>query len=279
MLHLDFIQKLLAILGIIVWLIIGYDWLIQRRREKMFYPSRVKLGGEYILLSILAFLLIAGLMLKFLAYRNYSFSVNSDMNHLVGEMFADMAAKLTLLFVIPFIYIKAVEFQLNQSLRHNVIKIIVISFALYLAIFPVVNIGMLNIGVYIAKNLMGINVGGIQHPAFKLLNSPYVGIYPKFVCLMLAAIVSPMIEELFFRGMLQNWILRKTSKPVLSIILASVCFMIVHIPMYHQLPALWLLGVILGWAYWRFGTIWVPILTHIVFNSATLIMWHYQATA
>ena len=279
MAQLDFIQKLLAISGIIIWLIIGYDWITKSESTKLSLPVKNKIELEHILVVIFAFLLIAGLLLQAMSSIKLRFTPNEEINKLAQQILADMIAKTTVLSFMIYLYIKKIEIHKNvkaTNKANNFIKIALISTLLYFAIFPAVNVGMFSFGIYLVRDILGISIN-TEHPAFRLLSSSAIGIYPKIMCLILAAIVSPVAEELFFRGLLQNWILNKTHSLLLSITLASLGFMIVHIPMYHQLPALWLLGVILGWAYWRYGTIYIPIITHIIFNTATLIMWHLQA--
>ena len=43
--------------------------------------------------------------------------------------------------------------------------------------------------------------------------------------------------------------------------------------MYHQFLSLFALGLVLGWSYYRFRSLLVPIAVHILFNATTLILW------
>ncbi len=273
----DFFQKLLFVLGITVWIGWAYNRITRPALAKSLYPVKVKIGADLILIFILIFLLIAGISLQFFASINLKSAHTEEMTRLVQQIFADMIAKIITLILMLYIYIKRISFPGQSTKSSDLIRILSIAALLYLAIFPLVNVGMFSLGIYFVKDILGLPVDNIQHPALKLLSSSSVGIFPKIICLLLAAIVSPIAEELFFRGMLQNWIFSKLARPILSIILASIAFMLVHVPLYPQLPALWLLGIILGWAYWRYGTILIPIATHIIFNTVTLIMWHWQS--
>jgi CAAX prenyl protease-like protein len=90
-----------------------------------------------------------------------------------------------------------------------------------------------------------------------------------------AALVVPVMEELFWRSFLMRWIdtpafesVEPSQVSIKSLILTSVLFGLEH--------NLWLAGVLAGLAYsalyMRHGTIWSPILAHAVTNGL-LGMW------
>lgn len=108
------------------------------------------------------------------------------------------------------------------------------------------------------------------HPTLKALeNAPLFS--GRVVLLWLgAAVVAPVAEEVFFRGVLQNF-LRVSSGLVASILFTSLAFAGVHFLQPHALPALFFLGLLLGIAYARHRTILVPIAIHAAFNLKTLV--------
>lgn len=88
-----------------------------------------------------------------------------------------------------------------------------------------------------------------------------------------AALIAPLAEECFFRGLLQpavtSWIGRRT----IGILIAAVAFGLIHLNQPHAVPALVVFGILLGLARVWSGSLLVPILVHILFNLRTLI-WH-----
>ncbi len=86
-----------------------------------------------------------------------------------------------------------------------------------------------------------------------------------------AALIAPVAEEMFFRGILQNFLLGATKKNGLAIALSATAFAAVHFSQPHAVPALFFLGVLLGAAYARTGRLVVPIAVHAAFNFKTLV--------
>lgn len=94
--------------------------------------------------------------------------------------------------------------------------------------------------------------------------------------LLLIAVLPALGEELVFRGVLQQQLMRRMS-PWAAIILTGAAFSFFHFQMDGFLPR-WLLGVILGWAFWRSGRFWVPVLMHVFYNGIQVIA-HYVGGA
>ena len=86
-----------------------------------------------------------------------------------------------------------------------------------------------------------------------------------------AVVVAPLAEEFFFRGILQNVIGNLTGRRWVAIVGASAVFAGVHVAQPYALPALFFLGVILGFAYERTGMILVPVAIHAAFNLKTMV--------
>ena len=86
-----------------------------------------------------------------------------------------------------------------------------------------------------------------------------------------AAVIAPIAEELFFRGLLQTFLVNVLGRRWAAIGVASVLFALAHWAYPHQLPALVLLAVLLGYAYERTGSLMPPIVIHAIFNLKTLI--------
>jgi CAAX prenyl protease-like protein len=86
-----------------------------------------------------------------------------------------------------------------------------------------------------------------------------------------AALLVPVMEELFWRSFLMRWIERSQFETVVpqrvslrAVVLSTFIFMLAH--------TLWLAAVIAGlayaWLYRRTGKLWVPVIAHAVTNGA-----------
>lgn len=86
-----------------------------------------------------------------------------------------------------------------------------------------------------------------------------------------AAIISPVYEEIFYRGFLYKWFRLKWGVPI-GILLSSFIFMLVHIPTYNTLPINFLSGVIFSWTYEKSGSIYPGMIIHGIFNGIAVLL-------
>lgn len=86
-----------------------------------------------------------------------------------------------------------------------------------------------------------------------------------------AAVVAPIAEETFFRGVAQTWLGKRLGRTWLAILLTSVLFGLVHANVAYTIPPLIVLGLMLGWLYEKTGALWTVILVHALFNLKTLV--------
>lgn len=111
----------------------------------------------------------------------------------------------------------------------------------------------------------------LTHPTIDALHDPGRSV-PTVVALWIsAAVVAPIAEELFFRGLLQTFLVNLFARRWLAVATASVVFGAVHFAQPHAIAALILLGLLLGYAYERTGSLIPAILIHALFNLKTLV--------
>ena len=88
----------------------------------------------------------------------------------------------------------------------------------------------------------------------------------KFVAFgLFIAIGAGIVEELFFRGLLQRAVARRSSA-VWGIVIASAVFAITHFAPV-ELPALFAFGLVLGFLYERTGRLGLVMITHAAFDA------------
>lgn len=91
-----------------------------------------------------------------------------------------------------------------------------------------------------------------------------------FFSLFAVAIIPAVVEELFFRGALQNTIKGWSRKPLLAIFLTAVIFSAFHFSYYGFLSRM-LLGMLLGFIFEYTGSIWLSILMHFINNAVAVV--------
>ena len=97
------------------------------------------------------------------------------------------------------------------------------------------------------------------HPTLQALRADAHPIWITIGLWTGAAVIAPVAEEFFFRGMLQNVLAAILPQRSAAIFLSAIAFGAVHLTQAHTVPALVLLGLLLGYAYERTGSILVPV--------------------
>ena len=90
--------------------------------------------------------------------------------------------------------------------------------------------------------------------------------------LAFAALTPALCEEVLFRGLLLNTLLRRHSPPV-AIGVSALVFSVLHWTpaAAARVAPTFLLGLILGWAVWRSRSLWIGVLVHLVYNTTLLV--------
>ncbi len=123
------------------------------------------------------------------------------------------------------------------------------------------------------------------HPVLKQLEHTH-SLEEILSLVIMICVIAPIAEELFFRGLLQTLIIRgiaiwrrrdssatavRPGERMVGILVAAAIFASVHLMVikdaWSWLPALFLLGVTLGYAYERTGRLWADITIHALFNA------------
>lgn len=93
---------------------------------------------------------------------------------------------------------------------------------------------------------------------------------PAVVLLIIfLAVGAPLIEELFFRGLLLRALLGRMPVPA-AIVISSVLFALAHFEAV-QLAGLAAFGVVLAYMAWRTGRLGLSIGAHMAFNAAAVL--------
>lgn len=98
--------------------------------------------------------------------------------------------------------------------------------------------------------------------------------------LLMIAVVPAVGEELLFRGVIQNLLIRSMRNAHLAVVLGALIFSILHFQFYGLIPR-FLLGLFLGYFFLWSGSLWVPILMHFVNNGLAVVAFylHYNGVS
>lgn len=78
----------------------------------------------------------------------------------------------------------------------------------------------------------------------------------------------PIIEEICFRGLLLDGLLKTRCRPWVAILISAVAFGLLH-GLWAPFVTATLFGLLAGWLYWRTGSIIPGLIIHIANNSLT----------
>ncbi len=138
--------------------------------------------------------------------------------------------------------------------------------AYFFAVWPLV-MGALYLTVIIGRIIEGPAFQMEQNEGLKvILENDQLPM--RILMIFFATILTPVFEELVFRGLLQNFLRDIGFSPWRSIIAASVVFTLLH-PLMH-FSGLLILAIAMGYAYEKSGSLWRSIFLHCIFNSTQI---------
>jgi uncharacterized protein len=105
---------------------------------------------------------------------------------------------------------------------------------------------------------------------YEQLISSIIGQSPTWLTLLTIGIVAPIAEELLFRGLIFHMFNRHMNVKI-ALIIQGLLFGAFHMNLVQGVYAS-VLGIVLGMAYLLTGSLWIPILMHIVNNSVALLL-------
>jgi membrane protease YdiL (CAAX protease family) len=150
--------------------------------------------------------------------------------------------------------------------RGGVFKDITSAFAIFISVWPLVML-VLYIIVQVGQSITGPDFKVEQNEGLVVLLQ-YDQWSIRLLMIFFAVILTPVFEELVFRGLLQNYLRGIGLGPWRSIFASSVIFTLLH-PLMH-FPALIILSIAMGYAYEKSGSLLRSIFILIFFNASTI---------
>jgi len=93
---------------------------------------------------------------------------------------------------------------------------------------------------------------------------------PLWDMILSTCILAPLMEEFLCRGMMMRGMLTRM-KPWKAIFWSAFLFAVMHLNPWQSIPA-FLIGLFLGWVYWRTHSLWATIFLHCLNNSLSTLV-------
>ena len=90
------------------------------------------------------------------------------------------------------------------------------------------------------------------------------------------SIFAPLFEEWLCRGMVLRGLLSHKVKPLWAIVLSALFFAFIHLNPWQALPA-FILGCLMGYVYYKTGSLKLTMLMHFTNNSFSLLLSNIDA--
>ena len=138
---------------------------------------------------------------------------------------------------------------------------------------PVITLAMLfGMGLVNVILVMPFTGGEFENPQIEALTGggSALSLSELGALMILVAVVAPIVEELFFRGMLYPVLRRRWSAPV-AIVVNGFLFALIHV-MPVLLPGLFFVGMVLAWVRERSGSVIPCMVIHALQNGTVLLV-------
>ncbi len=213
---------------------------------------------------IFAQLLIGLLLTKTLFFSKFQ---DSEMVPYFATVLSDLITITAILIVAKNYFRGALKgFGLDVRTLWRDIRLGLIN---YLSILPVVFFITVLVA-FIGRVIIGEDFQMPNHSLIKMLDNG-TPIWLSIFAIILATMVAPIVEELLFRGIFQNYIFSLTNKSWFSIFITSALFAMVHgfSLKYHWL-SLFALSCCMGYAYIKSGSLFRSMVVHATFNLVSV---------
>lgn len=130
--------------------------------------------------------------------------------------------------------------------------------------------------IILCGTIMVLATGVVIEPLLNLFPETYLDRLGNIMAaggwmMFTSIVIAPIMEEILFRGILQDALMRKYGVFV-GILIASAVFGIVHlIP--QQVVNAFMIGIVLGYIYYRTGALLPVILIHCINNAISYFTW------
>ena len=213
---------------------------------------------EFILLMLLEFVIVIG-CIKYFVKPIYTVWLNDE---LYAGTLIGLTIAVILMLGVYFVVLRPHSLSWGEvGLRKFALKEwkLIFMFSIILLIGAVI--------IVLLTSFIGITWENSKTEAMQ----QNITFFTVFIAFISAAIISPIYEEIFYRGFLYRW-LRTRIGFVGAILLSSAIFTVVHFPTYNAMPVNFFSGLIFALAYEKTNSIWPSVIIHGLTNGIMVLL-------
>lgn len=91
------------------------------------------------------------------------------------------------------------------------------------------------------------------------------------VGILSVCLIGPLAEEVIFRGAIERRLLEKNWNPWFAIVISALFFAVAHFNFAQGFTAT-IIGIFMGWVYYRTRSIWPTVVIHVVNNTTATVV-------
>lgn len=221
--------------------------------------------------------ILSGIVIVLIDGNKVFMDVNSY--SLAALRLSQIISTICWLFLSSLLYLYLFQENTREYLKIknlNSFRIVLLVVLLVFAVQPLVGfLGAINHSITFPESLASVE------QAFKNMEEMAASMIARMLSdksllgilinLFIIAVMAAVIEEVFFRGCLQQIILKIVKNKHVAIWTTAIIFSVIHMQFYGFLPRV-LLGALLGYLFVWTSNLWIPIIAHFVNNFTAVVL-------
>lgn len=126
---------------------------------------------------------------------------------------------------------------------------------------------ILSITVVLLTSLFGNSVDNSKTESLQ----QNINLFTILLGIISAGVISPVYEEIFYRGFMYRW-LRNRLGVTVGIVISSLIFTLAHFPTLNAMPVNFINGVMFAWVYEKTGSVIPAIIIHGLVNTIAVLL-------
>ena len=195
---------------------------------------------------------------------------------------ADVLSKYSMLVVYPLSFLPAMVYAAQKSQRNSLFEPGYKLSSAHFGPFKAWQIALITVALTFAMmfaadypNYLNYRITTLS-PALRAFYDAMMEVMgqitggPFWSSFLLAAVFAPVFEEWLCRGMVLRGLLTRL-KPGWAIVVSALFFAIIHLNPWQALNA-FIIGVVMGYVYYKTGCLWLTMLIHFVNNGTAVVL-------
>ncbi len=173
-------------------------------------------------------------------------------------------------------YGERIPFQLSKKNKVPVEFLVFLSIMLMFAILPLISIiADWNNNIILPNSWESFRIAALEkeqayNEMFSYLGSNHNTFFNTILLTLFMAVVPAIAEEIVFRGIIQNSLIKLFKNPHLAIWSAGVIFSLIHFSFFGFFPRV-VMGAFFGYLYFYSGKFYIPVIAHFI-NNFIIVM-------